>query len=352
MSCIEFKLQYMQASRLLSIMMLLQARGRMSASILAQTLEVSVRTILRDVDELTAAGVPIWGDRGRNGGFQLKTGWSTQLTGLTELEAQALFLAGLPSAATELGLGQAATSARLKMLAALPIEWREQASNVASRLHIDPVDWYRSTDSELDPQSLKKVASAVWGNQRIRMQYESWRGVSLRDVEPLGLVLKAGIWYLVARPVGKPEPLSFRLANIQSLTVAKQGFKRPIRFDLASHWQASTARFERELYKHSVHIAASPRAQKWLANERNLVVPIPQAQTDMVLSSGWTEYLLPIESIEHGVRKLLGFGSEVILRGPPAMLAALQSELAKISDHYVSQVSLVDKLATQSKLVF
>src|SRR5579863_9379665 len=138
MSCILDRVSFMKASRLLSIMMMLQARGRMTAPALAEALEVSERTILRDIDQLSTSGVPIWGDRGRGGGFQLREGWSTDLTGLTENEVQALFLAGLPEPATELGLGGAATSARLKMIASLPPQWREQAEHVSSRLHVDP----------------------------------------------------------------------------------------------------------------------------------------------------------------------------------------------------------------------
>jgi predicted DNA-binding transcriptional regulator YafY len=318
----------MQASRILSIMMLLQARGRMSAPALAQALEVSTRTILRDVDELSAAGVPIWGDRGRNGGFQLKAGWSTQLTGLTEPEVQALFLAGLPTAATELGLGTAATSARLKMVAALPGEWREQASNVAARLHIDPVDWYRSAES---PAALQEVASAVWCGQRLTMAYESWRGLSQREVEPLGLVLKAGTWYLVAQAAGKKQALTFRLANIRSATALPKHFTRPARFDLAAHWQASTQRFEAELYQHSARIAASPRAQAWLANARVKAVRLPDAPTAADTPLDWAQFLLPIESIEHGMRQVLGYGAEVKVMEPASLKTALQKELERLA---------------------
>jgi predicted DNA-binding transcriptional regulator YafY len=331
MSCIWNTLQNMQASRLLSIMMLLQARGRMSAPALAQALEVSTRTILRDVDELSAAGVPISGDRGRYGGFQLKAGWSTQLTGLTEPEVQALFLAGLPTAATELGLGTAATSARLKMVAALPDEWREQANNVASRLHIDPVDWYRSSET---PAALQAVASAVWRSVRLKMQYLSWRGISKREIEPLGLVLKAGTWYLVARPVDKKDVLTFRLANIQSVITTERRFKRDTRFDLAAHWTASTQRFEAELYKHSAHIVASPRAQAWLANERVKAVALPDEPVDDKLPSGWAHFLMPMESVEHGVRQMLGFGAEVKVLGPQSLHAALRQELHRLSILY------------------
>jgi predicted DNA-binding transcriptional regulator YafY len=139
-------------------------------------MEVSERTILRDIDQLSAAGVPLWGARGRQGGFQLREGWSTQLTGMTEPEAHALLLAGLPGPATELGLGAAAASARLKMVASLPSGWREQADRVGQRLHIDSVDWYRAQDA---PKFLREVADAVWRARRIEVRYESWKGEAL-----------------------------------------------------------------------------------------------------------------------------------------------------------------------------
>ena len=186
----------MQASRLLSILMLLQARGRMTTPVLAQLLEVSERTIARDIDQLSAAGVPVWGERGRHGGFQLRAGWSTQLNGLTEAEVNALFLAGLPDAATELGLGSAAASARLKVIAGLPTAWREQATRVGERLHIDPVDWYRVAET---PERLREVADAVWATRSIHLRYQSWERLSERELDPLGLVLKAVAGYLLAR---------------------------------------------------------------------------------------------------------------------------------------------------------
>jgi len=136
----------MRASRLLTIQMLLQTRGRLSARALAQALEVSVRTLYRDVDQLSAAGVPVIAQRGRDGGFELLDGWKTTLTGLTPSESQAVFLSGLAGPAAQLGLGDAVGSAQLKLLAALPAAWRDDAQRVAARLHLDPVDWYREAE--------------------------------------------------------------------------------------------------------------------------------------------------------------------------------------------------------------
>ena len=326
----------MKASRLLSILMLLQARGRMSTLALAQALEVSQRTVLRDMDELSAAGVPVWGERGRLGGFELREGWSTQLTGLTGQEAQALALAGLPGPATELGLGAAAASARLKVAASLPAEYRAQAQQVAQRLHIDPVDWYRAQET---PRFLRECAQAVWNGQRLEVAYESWRGTSRRTLEPLGLVLKAGVWYLVARTGMKPEAATFRLANLHECTTLPSRFRRPVRFDLAAHWHASTKEFEAGLRRLTAHIAVSPRGMKWLANARSNATPLPADTLHPDAPRGWREHLLPMESIEHGARQLLGFGAQVKVLGPQALRTQLQQELRSLDLLYRESLS-------------
>lgn len=289
--------------------MLLQARGRMSAPALAQALEVSERTIARDIDQLSAAGVPVWGERGRQGGFQLRSGWSTELTGLTQPEVSALFLAGLDGPATELGLGTAATSARLKVIAGLPPEWREQASRVAQRLHIDAIDWFRAAET---PALLREAAAAVWSAQRIRVRYQSWREVSARELHPLGIVLKAGIWYLVAQSAHSQRIATYRLANVQALEVLDGGFKRPSGFDLADYWARSIARFERELQQVQASVRVSPRGLSWLANARIKTIP----GKDAPAADGWHTLTIPLESLEHGARQLLAFGTEIEVLAP------------------------------------
>src|SRR5215210_3110841 len=165
----------MRASRLLSIMMLLQSRGRMSAESLAEELEVSVRTIYRDIDQLSAAGVPVYADIGRNGGFAMLDGWRTRLTGLTAPEARALFLSGLPGPASELGLGDEVAAAELKLLAALPADWQDEATRMSSRFHLDPKGWFASGHK---PDYLKLVADTVWRERRLAIRYDSWTKIS------------------------------------------------------------------------------------------------------------------------------------------------------------------------------
>src|SRR4051794_23288921 len=151
----------MRASRLLSILLKLQTRGRMTAQALADEFETSVRTIYRDIDQLSAAGVPVYADRGRDGGYQLIEGYRTQLTGLSSAEAETLFLAGLPGPAAQLGLGDARAQAKPKLLAALPAEGRKGAARVASRFHLDPIGWFRSAEHA---EILPSLALAVWNS--------------------------------------------------------------------------------------------------------------------------------------------------------------------------------------------
>lgn len=321
----------MKASRLLSILMLLQTRGRMTAAALAQTMEVSERTILRDVDQLSAAGVPLWGERGRTGGFQLREGWSTQLTGMTEPEANALLLAGLPGPATELGLGAAAASARLKMVASLPSAWREQADRVGQRLHIDPLDWYRAEDT---PKFLREVADAVWHARRLSVNYESWRGAAQRKLEPLGLVLKAGAWYLVARPVGKDSARTYRLGGMLDVKADGRTFVRPRAFELGRVWQASARRFESELRKLQAHVLVSPRASRWLRNDRLQVVVVPADAARRHARADWSEVLIPIESLEQGTRQLLSFGDEIEVIGPAELRDRMLGQASRLIELY------------------
>ena len=311
----------MQASRLLRLLMLLQARGRQTAPQLAEVLEVSTRTVLRDIDALSAAGVPVWGQPGRHGGgFQLEEGWRTQLTGMTEDEAQALLLAGLPQAAQDLGLGQAATGARLKLLAGLPRSVAAQGERVAQRLHLDPLDWYRAPDTA---QHLQAVAAAVWQGRRIRVQYESWQGLRRRQLDPLGLVLKAGAWYLVALPAGATEPRTYRLASVRALQVLDQSIERPPGFDLPSFWRASSERFEAELRQLAVELRVSPLG---LARLHNARLPFkPQGAPNL---EGWQTVHLRMESDDMAARQLLLLGAEVEVLQPPSLRASLR-DLAK-----------------------
>jgi predicted DNA-binding transcriptional regulator YafY len=320
----------MRASRLLSLLMLLQARGRASARSLAEALEVSVRTIHRDVDELSAAGVPIWADRGRAGGFQLQPGWRTRVDGLTAPEAQAMFLGGLPGPAAELGLGEAMASAQLKLLAALPEGWRDDARRVSARFHLDPLDWYRGPSAT---DHLPAIAQAVWSERRIAIRYESWKGIVERRVDPLGLVLKAGVWYLSGQ--AGTSVRTYRLSNILALELLPDTFERPAAFDLAAWWQASTRRFEGELVQGEARLRVSEAGLRALRRDFGAAVAgAAEASAGRADARGWRSVTIPIESIAHAAGQLLRLGAQAKVVAPAALRRELLGRVDEIAALY------------------
>ena len=315
----------MRASRLLSILMLLQTRGRLSAHVLAAELEVSVRTIYRDVDQLSATGVPVWAEIGRLGGIQLRDGWRTQLTGLTAPEARAVFLAGLPGPAAELGLGEAMSLAQMKLLAALPADAQADAQRIALRFHLDASDWFRAAAA---PATLQAVAGAVWNSRRLALRYESWKRVSEQVLEPLGLVLKAGTWYVAARSAGRSEPRPYRLGAIVSLRVLDETFAPPPRFDLAAWWRESTARFEAGLYTDTATLRVSEEGFERLCHFSSAVARAAADNAEPDAEPGWVRTVVPIESLAHASHEMLRLGDQAEILAPAALRQALHSTAA------------------------
>src|SRR5262245_31142274 len=190
----------MRAKRLLSLLLQLQNRGHATAAELAEELGVSLRTVYRDLDALAAAGIPVTTERGPGGGCRLLNGYRTQLTGLDEGEAEALFLAGLPGPAAELGLGSVLARAQRKVLAALPARLRAAASLANQRFHLDPHRWFEPAPEH---PSLESIAVAVWSDRALRFAYERNDGARVeREADAIALGLKAGLWYFVGRVGG------------------------------------------------------------------------------------------------------------------------------------------------------
>lgn len=319
----------MRASRLLSILIMLQMRGRLSAEALAQEFEVSIRTIYRDIDQLSAAGVPVYAERGRAGGFELHEGYRTRLTGLTHSEAEVLLLAGAGGAAADLGLGAEATAAQLKLLASLPPESGASAQRVAARFHLDPAPWYARIEP---PGVLPALASAVWRDQRVRIGYESWSSPVTREIEPLGLVLKAGVWYLVGAVQGKPR--TYRVSNIRSLDVLESGFRRPARFDLARHWEASAREFETRLLSGRALIRLSPEGRRLLRDNYPAAEVAIVAKHAKSRPAGWVRAEIPVEDVAQSARQMLRLGAEVEVLGPPALRKAVAQEARRVAALY------------------
>jgi predicted DNA-binding transcriptional regulator YafY len=316
----------MRASRLLSILILLQLRRRLTAEELAAEFEVSERTIYRDIDALSMAGVPVYGDRGPGGGFALLDGYQTRLTGLAADEAEAMPMIGLVGPAADLGLGDAASAARHKLFAALPQGRLQSAGRVAARVHFDPVDWYRAAEPL---PHLPAIARAVLDQQRVAMRYESWQGVRNWEVEPLGLILKAGIWYLAA--CGAKKVRIFRLSNMAEVMVLAEGFVPPDAFDLAGWWAAEQARFEAELFSETARLRVSPLGRHRLA----ALSPRGAAAVRGCAAEGWAIVEMAIENSDHGAREILGLGAEVEVLAPASFrqkVRALAAAMLALND--------------------
>jgi predicted DNA-binding transcriptional regulator YafY len=313
----------MRASRLLSIMITLQVRGRVTAQELARRFEVSLRTIYRDVDELSAAGVPVQAERGPGGGFELSAGYRTQLTGLTAAEGEALWLLGIPGTASQLGLREPAAAAQMKLLAAVPAATAAGALRVAERFHLDPLDWYRRAPP---PPHLALVAQAVWEGRSVRIRYESWTATTQRRIDPLGLVQKAGAWYVVAGSADKLR--TYRVSNILDVQLLDSLVERPAGFDLAQHWRASVERFETGLRRETATIRMAASA---LSRSDRLGADIAEALLAAEPDRrGRRCAKVPIESIGHAAALLLGFGAEVEVLEPSGLRRALARRAAKV----------------------
>ncbi len=321
----------MRASRLLSMLLMLQTRGRLTAEQLAESFEVSVRTVYRDVEQLSAAGVPVYADRGPGGGFQLLDGFRTKLTGLTENEAETLFIAGLPGPATQLGLADQLLSAQLKLTAALPEKTRAGAHKIAQRFHLDPVDWFRN------PQSaalLPAIAKSVWSETCLEIHYrrQGQDTVSTRRLKPLGLVLKAGIWYLVADSAGQMR--TYRISNIVELRSTEERFTRPRDFDLVRFWSASSRAYEVGLYREKAVLRVSPRGRERLHWLGAAVVDAARESAGPPDAKGWVTVEVPIESVDQAAIYFLQLGTEAEVLKPRELrrrLAASAREMAKIN---------------------
>ncbi|MBI5957803.1 MAG: WYL domain-containing protein, partial [Chloroflexi bacterium] len=230
----------MRADRLLSILLMLQVRGPITARHLAETLEVSERTIYRDLDALSAAGIPVYAERGPGGGCALSEGYRTNLTGLSADEVRTLFFAALPGPLADLGLGRALDDALLKLLAALPSARRDDAERFRQRIMLDSSGWFAAAEPV---PFLPLLQEAVWTDQRVRIVYRRGDRQEIeRVIDALGLVAKTSIWYLAG--AADRQTRIYRVSRVLSADLTGEYFDRPADFDLAARWVEWVSGFE------------------------------------------------------------------------------------------------------------
>jgi predicted DNA-binding transcriptional regulator YafY len=319
----------MRADRLLSILMILQAHGRTKAHELAGKLEVSERTIYRDIEALSAAGVPVYAERGPGGGCALIEGYRTTLTGLTGDEVRTLFLSGATHAMADLGLGSALDAAMLKLLATLPSVQRQQAERVRQRIHLDTANWNAAAE---ETPHLRTLQDAVWNDRKVRLTYHSREGaITERVVDPLGLVAKTSTWYFVAgNALGRRV---FRVSRIQAATILDEPSERPEDFDLATFWEEWRDQFKASLVRYPVTLRITPEAVPMLPQIFGESVRQRVANAGLPDADGCWRLDYIFESFEVARSEVLRMGTLVKVIDPPELrdgVAAMARAIAQL----------------------
>lgn len=319
----------MRAPRLLSILLILQARGRRTAGELARELEVSERTVYRDLADLGAAGVPVVAERGAGGGYSLMEGYRTNLTGLTAEEAGTMLMAGAPAAATELGLGALLAVTRLKLLAAVPPRLRDIASRAEDRFYLDPAGWVHQAPREA--RLLRPIARAVWDERQLHIVHDRGGGDRAdRTIAPLGLVHKTGSWYVVA--TCDAEPRVYRVDRIREARTTGVPVVRPSGFDLARFWSTWERRYADSLPTLMVRVRLGPTARRY----RGAIGPLAPRGTaeEAVGADGWATMALRFDDVDTATAALLALAPEVEVLDPPELAARIAEVAATVVERH------------------
>lgn len=311
----------MRADRLLSALLLLQAYGRLTSRELAERLEVSERTMHRDMEALSASGVPVFAMRGSRGGWQLDEGWRTQVPGLDEAELRA-FLMAQPQVVGDERLVHAAERALAKLTAALPVSLREKVASIRQRLHVDTTRWYGAIENL---SMLPVVQDAVSSDRKLRMMYRRREHeVAERTVDPLGLVAKGSTWYLVANtPRGFR---TYRVSRIEEAHLLDQPCERPPDFDLAAYWKSSTAQF-RDRPRYEALLRLEPRTAATMKSWGCF----SNAKTAQDVSpDGWITMNAQFEDEDQACFIVLGLGPRAEVVQPPKLRERVAADIAQL----------------------
>ncbi|MFF4831317.1 helix-turn-helix transcriptional regulator [Streptomyces sp. NPDC001315] len=322
----------MRAARLIKMVLLLQSRPSMTAAELAGELEVSERTVTRDAQALSEAGVPVYAERGRAGGYRLVGGYRTRLTGLARGEAEALFLSGVPGALREMGLEDAASAARLKVSAALLPSLRDASRTAAQRFHLDAPNWFVEPRT---PELLPAVADAMWDDRRITARYRRGEREVERELEPYGLVLKAGVWYLCARVAGDGTFRVYRIERFTAVAADEECFTRDEGFDLPGFWEERAEQFARSILRAEVVVRLSGdgvRRLPYAVGARSAREALASAGAPD--GDGWVTVTLPVESEEIAHTQLTGLGPEVEVLAPEGLRERFARDAARLAGLY------------------
>jgi predicted DNA-binding transcriptional regulator YafY len=323
----------MRSSRLLEMLLLLQTRGSVTAAELAMRLEVSPRTVYRDAEALGAAGVPVYASRGRGGGIRLLPGFRTDVTGLTQDEARALFVLTTGGAQADLGLAAPLRSAVAKVLRAVPAPFQPDAAAASQRILIDPAGWLRTVEP---PEQLAALQCAVFHDHRVVLSYRSsgQPQASERTVDPYGLVCKSGIWYLVADSGGQPR--LFRVSRVAAATETGEPVRRRDGVGLADLWEE----LRRQVDDRPMPVRVRARVRRSRLDMFRRICAAHLADPDGEPpgepngpDSEWAEVSLRFAAVM-AARTLLSFGDDVVVSAPPEVREDLRATAAAVAGCY------------------
>lgn len=318
----------MRADRLLSLIMLLQSRRRMTARYLARELEVSERTIYRDIQALSASGIPVYGECGPDGGFSLVENYRTSLTGLTPGEVRALFMLSIPAPLAELGVSQELRQALRKLAASLPDLQRQEETRARQRFYLDSTWWQQG--NILVPH-LQVLYQAVWQDRKLVLSYRPHYLVPVElVVDPYGLVAKAGVWYLVCG--SHAQVRVYKVSELLDATITEEASWRPADFDLGAFWKDWCTQQEasRSVYKVTVRVA--PGFIPWLP------VYFGEHVKDKIVSpdaDGWLRLELSFENLHAARDRLLDCGGGVEVLAPLALRKSMLDYARQITERYI-----------------
>ena len=317
----------MRADRLLSLMMLLQSRGKLRAEELAAELEVSARTIYRDIDALSASGVPVYADNGPGGGYSLLEGYRTELTGLSAEETEALLLLSLPGPLADLSISKKLKGAVLKVVSAAPSDMAQSEARMRSRLYLDPTSWFSPGE---EPRFLDELQNCVWHDQKVWMEYSDKKSArSGREVCPYALVAKAAVWYLVADT--EKGMRVFRVSRITSVTPLDAHFKRDENFKLRDFWEEWSGKFIESLHGYHTTIRVVSEGEDVVGG---LWSGTGESLRRATSEGGWKKIEVTFANQHEALWQILQMGTLVRVESPPALRDAVRDAALKIAGMY------------------
>lgn len=320
----------MRADRLLSILLLLQTGKRRTSRELAERLEVSERTIHRDMEALIGTGVPVVAERGSGGGWSLSEPYQTRLNGLRPEEIRTLFLGQSDRVLSDLGFRQPYEAALLKLLAALPAGQRRDAEFMRERIHVDGAGWHEAEESL---PALAALQDALWAERRVTLLYDRGdAGQVERVVDPLGLVVKKSVWYLVAAVEGAIR--TYRVSRVREARLAEEPAARPEGFCLAAYWSESTRTFKEQLPRYPVVLRVRAEA---LPRLRNAGRYARIQHEEPPGEDGWATVSVVYDTEDEACEFVLGYADSVLILEPRSLRARVRALAEEVVRLYTEQ---------------